>query len=160
MNVPITLGAVALFVVAVGIAIEISRGRERARRRKRYSLAPPKRRPHLERRMLTAFAGPRRSYGECFTQFSVWQQFETTRMDVSSAGPWLALNLFTRSLIVRHLWSMLQRFSKSTVVVYVDAGAPEAMIWNQESTDQFNDCGVQEPWAPAKGRAGTLISGL
>lgn len=159
MNVPVTLGVLTLIVVAIAIVVEVGRKRADAKKRRRAANAPPQRRPHLERQMLAAFEGPRKTYGEIFGSFSVWRQYETTRMEISTGAPWLGLNTFTRSLIVRHLWRMLETFAKTTAVVYVDTGAPGAMVWTAASTAAFDDCGVAEPWAPAKGRAGTLISG-
>lgn len=157
MNVQMLVGLAVLCAVVLAISIELGRIRTQKRKRKRAAIAPPVRRPQLERRMVEAFSGPRRSFGECFTEFSVWRQFDITRMDVKTNDTWSALNTFTRSLVVRHLWRALQRLAHGQVVVSVDAGGPREVMWTADTA--FNDHGVAEPWAPAKGRAGTLISG-
>ena len=158
VNFTLAAGLFVLAVVALGIAIEIYRLRSSKRRKHRASQAPPRRLPQLERRMTDAFSGPRAIYGDCFAEFSIWRQSETTRMDVSTKSAWTALNVFTRSLIVRHLWRQLAAFAKNTVLVHVDPGTPHAIVWTALSTQQFDDKGVLEPWAPAKGRVGTLLS--
>jgi hypothetical protein len=159
MNLPLTLGAILLAIVCLAIAIEVGRLRSTKHRRLQVATAPPRRSEHLEKRMLSAFAGPRKEYGDCFAEFSVWRQSDNTRMDVKTKGNWLGLNVFTRSLIVRHLWQTLQGFVKGTVLVRVDFGAPGAILWNAAQAEHFDDKGVVAPWLPAKGRAGTLISG-
>lgn len=159
MNLTLELGIITLLVVALGIAIEVARLRSRKNRLKRAEGAPARRSPHLEKRMVAAFDGPRREYGDCFAEFSVWRQADHTRMDVTTKGEWRLLNLFTRSLIVRHLWQTLQGLVKGAVLVRVDFGAPGAMLWNAAQTEHFDDKGITPPWVPVKGRAGTLISG-
>ena len=159
MNVPLAIGIAVLCAIVLGIAIEVSRLRAAKIRRARAAGKAPQRSMHLEREMAPAFGGPRSAYGECFARFSIWRQLETTRMEIWTSGPWQALNLFTRSLILRHLWQSLVKLTKTTVIISVDAGGPGAMVWNAQSNAQFNDGGVQPPWAPARGRAGTLISG-
>ena len=159
MNLPLVIGLTALVVVAFGIAIEVARMRASQARKVRAAGAPPRRVPHLEKSIAAAFEGPHSAYGQVFASFSVWRQHETTRMDIETAPPWKALNSFTRSLIVRHLWQSLQKLSKSQVVIYVDEGAPGTMTWNAKANAAFDDRGVRPPWMPATGRAGTLISG-
>lgn len=159
MNVPLTIGIVLLVIVSLAIAVEFNRDRARKRRRHRAAIAPPRRSQHLEHRMISAFEGPRKTYGDIFAEFSVWRQLDNTRMDVRTKGGWKVLNLFTRSLIVRHLWQTLEGLVSGTVHVNVDAGTRDAMLWTDEQTEKFNDCGVLAPWVPVKGRAGTLISG-
>jgi hypothetical protein len=109
--------------------------------------------------MVSAFEGPRKTYGDIFAEFSIWRQLDNTRMDVRTKGGWSLLNLFTRSLIVRHLWQTLEGLVSGTVLVNVDAGSKDAILWTEAQTAKFNDCGVLAPWVPVKGRAGTLISG-
>jgi hypothetical protein len=159
MNLPLSIGILILVIISLGIGIELGRMRSTKRRRQRARIAPPRRSPHLEKRMVAAFAGPRKTYGDVFAEFSIWRQAENTRMDVRTKGGWLLLNLFTRSLTVRHLWQMLETLVNGTVVVNVDYGTRDAMVWTEKQTDEFNDCGVLAPWVPIKGRVGTLISG-
>ncbi len=160
MNLTLTIGLILLVFLGLAIAIEVSRLNAKKRRRKRASLAPPRRSQHLEKRMVAAFAGPRQTYGDCFAEFSVWRQLDSTRMDVRTRGPWQALNAFTRSLIVRHLWQTLEGLVHGSVLVSVDSGSRDAILWTAEKTAEFNDCGVVAPWIPKKGgRVGTLISG-
>jgi hypothetical protein len=159
MNVPLAVGVAVFCAIALGIAIELARLRAAKRRRARVMSKAPQRSMHLEREMAPAFKGPRSAYGECFARFSIWRHFDTTRMEIWTSGPWEALNLFTRSLILRHLWLSLVTLTKTQVVISVDAGAPNAMVWNAQMNEQFKDGGVPAPWARATGRAGTLISG-
>ena len=157
MNVTPTAGIVLLAVVLLGI-IEVYRLRSHKRRRE-AALALTRRLPQLERRMTDAFSGPRAVYGDLFAEFSIWRHAETTRMDVATRDPWLTLNAFTQSLILRHLWRSLANFARSSVLVQVDPGTPRALVWSATSTENFNDGGNLEPWAPAKGRVGTLLPG-
>jgi hypothetical protein len=159
VNVTLAVGLFVLAAVGLGIAIEVYRLTHQKRRKRRAGQAPPLRLPQLEKRMADAFSGPRAIYGDCFAEFSIWRQSETTRMDVSTKSAWMALNLFTRSMIVRHLWRQLSSFAKNTVLVHIDPGTPHAITWSALSTQQFDDKGILEPWAPAKGRVGTLLSG-
>jgi hypothetical protein len=159
MNVPLTIGIVLLIIISLAIAIELNRLRSTKRRRLRASIAPPRRSPHLEKRMIAAFAGPTKIHGECFAEFSIWRQSDNTRMDVKTRGPWAVLDVFTRSLILRHLWQTLEGFVKGTILISVDAGTSRAMLWSAKETEQFNDRGVRAPWLPSTGRVGTLISG-
>jgi hypothetical protein len=159
MNVPLTVGIVLLIVISFAIAIEMNRLQSTKRRRLRTSTAPPRRSPHLEKRMIAAFSGPSSIYGDCFAEFSIWRQSDNTRMDVKTRAAWQVLNVFTRSLILRHLWQTLAGFVKGTILISVDAGTSHAIMWSAKETEQFNDCGVRAPWLPSKGRVGTLISG-
>ena len=159
MNLPLTFGIIVLAVVSLAIVIELTRVRSRRRRRLRATTAPPRRSKTLERRMLEAFTGPRKVYGDLFAEFSVWRQSENARMDVRTRGDWQVLNVFTRSLIARHLWQTLADLVKGTAVVRVDLGTPDAIVWNATATERFNDEGVVPAWVPVKGRVGTLISG-
>jgi hypothetical protein len=145
--------------MSLAVGIELGRARSKQRRRRRAADAPPRRSAQLEKRMVAAFAGPRKAYGDCFAEFSVWRQLDTTRMDVRTKGEWLRLDLFTRSLTVRHLWQMLADLVNGPVIVSVDLGSRNAMLWTAQHTAEFNDCGVLAPWVPVRGRAGTLLSG-
>jgi hypothetical protein len=159
VNLTLELGIVVLIVIGVGITIEVYRLATAGRRKRRVAMGPPRRSPHLERRIAEAFRGPREAYGDVFAGFSVMRVADTTQMDVATKGPWQTLNLFTRSLIVRHLWRSLEKLARNTVTVRVDPGAPGSMLWTAKQTAEFNDGGKMEPWAPARGKAGTLISG-
>jgi hypothetical protein len=159
MNLPLAISILILFVIGLAIAIDVDRLRSKKRRRRRALIAPPRRSPHLEKRMAAAFDGPRKTYGDCFAEFSIWRQLDNTRMEVRTNSAWLALNLFTRSLTLRHLWQMLESLVHGTVIVNVDSGSKHAMIWTAKQTDEFNDCGILVPWIPIKSRIGTLISG-
>jgi hypothetical protein len=159
VNLTLELGIVVLVVIGLGIVIEVYRLAAAKRRKRRAAALPARRSPHLERRMAEAFRGPREAYGDVFAGFSVMRQADMTQMDLSTKGPWQTLNLFTRSLIIRHLWRSLEKLARNTVTVRVDPGAPGSMLWTAKQTAEFNDGGKMEPWAPARGRAGTLISG-
>jgi hypothetical protein len=160
VNLTLTLGIILLSVVGLAIVIEVYRLLTAKRRRKaKAASAPPARLPQLERRMAEVFSGPRKTCGECFAEFSVWRQFETVRMDVWTKGPWQSLSLFTQQLIMRHLWRGLEKLSRKTVLVNIDPGTPRALVWSAATNAEFNDGGVPDPWSPAKGRVGTLISG-
>jgi hypothetical protein len=159
MNLPLTIGIVLLVIIGLAIAIEFNRGRSKKLRRQRAAIAPPRRSLHLEKRMVAAFEGPRKTYGDVFAEFSIWRQVDNTRMEVRTKGGWTLLNLFTRSMIVRHLWKTLAGLVNGNVHVNVDLGSRHAMVWTAAQTEQFDDQGVQPPWIPVKGRAGTLISG-
>jgi len=159
MNLPLAAGVLLLAIVLLGIGIEVYRLQARKRRRRVAVSAPPRRLPHLERRMADAFSGPRAVYGDLFAEFSIWRQSDTTRMDVATRDPWHGLNAFTQSLILRHLWRSLTEFARNNVLVHVDSGTPRAIVWSAMSTENFNDGGKLEPWAPVKGRVGTLYTG-
>ena len=55
--------------------------------------------------------------------------------------PWLALNEFTRSLVVRHVWRALERMAGGSVVV-VDQPPQE---WSAAIDKAFDDRGI-DPW--------------
>jgi hypothetical protein len=159
MNLPLAIGIAVLVIISFAIANEMGRMRTKTVRRQRASIEPPRRSQHLEKRMVSAFAGPRKTYGDCFAEFSVWRQAENTRMDVRTKGGWHVLDLFTRSMTVRYLWQALDGLVKGPVTVNVDLGSRDAMVWSKAANDAFKDKGVVPPWIPVKGRVGTLISG-
>jgi hypothetical protein len=160
MNLPLTIGIILLAFVCLAIGIEIARINSKKRRRQRATIAPPRRSAQLEKRMVAAFEGPRKAHGDIFAEFSVWRQLDFTRMDVRTKPGWRVLDLFSRSLTVRHLWHTLSGLVNGKVIVNIDLGSPHAMIWSAKQTEDFNDCGVVAPWQPSKsGRVGTLISG-
>jgi len=159
MNLQLTIGAIVLIVVGLAIVAEVYRLRSTKSRRRPGSNAPVRRSAQLEKRMVAAFEGPRKHYGDCFAEFSVWRQPESTRMDVRTKHAWQLVDKFYRSMIVRHLWQSLAELVKGPVVINVDKGAPYALVWTEAETAKFNDRGVVAPWVPAKGRVGTLLSG-
>jgi hypothetical protein len=142
MNLPLAIGIAVLVIISFAIANEMGRMRTKTVRRQRASIEPPRRSQHLEKRMVSAFAGPRKTYGDCFAEFSVWRQAENTR-----------------SMTVRYLWQALDGLVKGPVTVNVDLGSRDAMVWSKAANDAFKDKGVVPPWIPVKGRVGTLISG-
>lgn len=126
--------------MAILIAVEVRRrapGRVRTRRRRPVS----RRQPELEDRIRGAFDGPRAQYGEVFVSYTVWRRENETRLELFSGDPWLRLDHFTRSIVVRHLWRALEALAGGTVVV-VDAPAQQ---WSRAIDVKFNDNGV-DPW--------------
>lgn len=101
----------------------------------------PRRQPELEDRIRGAFDGPRAQHGEIFVNYTVWRHEAETRLELFSGDPWLRLDHFTRSLVVRHLWRALEALVEGTVVV-VDAPAQQ---WSKEINAKFNDNGI-DPW--------------
>jgi hypothetical protein len=126
------------------IVIEVVRLRAASKRRVRVSHRHPRRQPLLEDRLRGAFEEPRALYGEIFVSYMVWRREQETRLELFSGDPWLKLNDFTRSIVVRHLWRALERLSKGSVVL-VDTPAQQ---WNKDIDATFDDGGV-DPWTTA-----------
>lgn len=74
--------------------------------------------------------------------FQIWRQEHETQLELHSGDPWLRLNEFTRSIVVRHLWRALEKLAKGAVVI-VDA-PPQR--WSKEIDTAFDDQGV-DPWS-------------
>jgi hypothetical protein len=91
----------------------------------------------LEARIRTVLTGPRQKYGEIFTDYSVWKSDSETRLELTAGTPWKALNEFTRCLIVRYLWRVLESLAGAAVVI-VDE--PQ-QVWNDEVDSSFRDQG-------------------
>ena len=149
--IPVYLVSAALLALVIMIVIEVLRLRAGSRMKTRVPQRVPRRQPILEDRIRSAFEGPRAQYGEIFVNYTIWRRDNETRLELFSGDPWLRLDLFTRSLVVRHLWRALEALAQGTVVV-VDAPAQQ---WSKEIDAKFNDTGV-DPWGP---RTPTLGSG-
>lgn len=148
--IPVYLVSAALLALALMIVIEVVRLRSGSRTKVRVPRRP-RRQPILEDRIRSAFDGPREQFGEIFVSYMIWRRESETRLELFSGDPWLRLDLFTRSLVVRHLWRALETFAQGSVVI-VDAPAQQ---WTKEVDARFNDNGV-DPWGP---RPPTLGSG-
>jgi hypothetical protein len=127
----IILGVVVLALLAV---FAILRWRAEAQARIR---SQRKRAPDLEARIKTVLAGPRQKYGDIFTDYSVWKSEQETRLELTATDQWGRLNEFTRCLVVRYLWRVLESLSGGAVVV-VDQPPQE---WNVEVDTGFRDQG-------------------
>jgi hypothetical protein len=96
-----------------------------------------KRAPDLEARIKTVLTGPRQKYGDIFTDYSVWKSERETRLELTATAQWARLNEFTRCLVVRYLWRVLESLAGGAVVV-IDAPPQE---WNVEVDASFRDQG-------------------
>jgi hypothetical protein len=128
------LAIVAAVVLAALAVFAVVRWREEERAR---ALTRRKRAPDLEARIKTVLAGPRQKYGDIFTDYSVWKSQRETRLELVATDQWGRLNEFTRCLVVRYLWRVLESLSGGAVVV-VDSPAQE---WNVEVDAGFRDQG-------------------
>jgi hypothetical protein len=125
------IGVVLLAVLAL---FAVLRWRAEAQARIR---SQRKRAPDLEARIKTVLAGPRQKYGDIFTDYSVWKSERETRLELTATDQWGRLNEFTRCLVVRYLWRVLESLAGGAVVV-VDTPAQE---WNVEVDAGFRDQG-------------------
>jgi hypothetical protein len=141
--IPVYLVSAALLALALVIVIEVLRLRAGSRSKTRVTRRHPRRQPGLEDSIRTAFDGPRAQFGEIFVSYMIWRRENETRLELFSGDPWLRLDLFTRSLVVRHLWRALEVLTQGSVVI-VDAPAQQ---WSKEIDAKFNDKGV-DPWGP------------
>lgn len=137
------LASAALLALALMIVIEVGRLRANGRKRARVRHRQPRRQPLLEDRIRTAFDGPREQYGEIFVSYMIWRREQDTRLELFTGDPWLKLNEFTRSLVVRHLWRALETLTKGSVVI-VDSPPQQ---WSSEIDEKFDDNGY-DPWGP------------
>jgi hypothetical protein len=142
MTITLSIGGAVLFALSIAIAIEIARLRSRSKVSQAFHSRHPRRLPLLEDRMRDAFTGPVTQYGEIFVSYMIWRQAHETRLELFSGDPWLRLNEFTRSIVVRHLWRALEALAKGAVVI-VDAPAQQ---WSKEIDASFDDRGI-DPWA-------------
>jgi hypothetical protein len=131
------IGALLLVAVVVlcalgALAVRRMRSEERAR-----ALVRRRRAPDLEARIKTVLAGPRQKYGDIFTDYSVWKSERETRLELAATDQWGRLNEFTRCLVVRYLWRVLESLAGGAVVV-VDQPPQE---WNVEVDSGFRDQG-------------------
>ena len=141
--IPVYLASAALLALTLMIVIEVLRLRAGSGSRPKVRHRHPRRQPVLEDRIRTAFDGPRAQFGEIFVSYMIWRRENETRLELFSGDPWLRLNEFTRSLVVRHLWRALEALVQGSVVI-VDAPAQQ---WSQGIDAAFNDNGV-DPWGP------------
>jgi len=131
MVIILLLGAVILVALVV---LAVLRWRAEAHARIR---SQRKRAPDLEARIKTVLAGPRQKYGDIFTDYSVWKSEQETRLELTATDQWGRLNDFTRCLVVRYLWRVLESLAGGAVVV-VDQPPQE---WNVEVDAGFRDQG-------------------
>ncbi len=122
--------AVVLALIGVAVYRYVRDERERKRR-------APKRSYELEARIKTVLTGPRQKYGEIFTDYSVWKSETETRLELVAGAPWKRLNEFTRSLVVRYLWRVLESLAGGAVVVVDEP----SQTWNEEIDSGFRDQG-------------------
>ena len=135
--------AIVLAVLALMIGIEIAVVRSRKKKPVARNLhRHARRQPLIEDRMRGALDEPRAQYGDIFTSYMVWKHGQQTRMELFTGGPWLQLNEFTRSIVVRHIWRALEKLAKGSVVV-VDQPPQE---WSAETNAKFDDQGI-DPWS-------------
>jgi hypothetical protein len=127
----IVVAAVA-FVALLVLGVMRMRAEERARAAVRRTRAPD-----LEARIKTVLAGPRQKYGDIFTDYSVWKSDRETRLELTATDQWGRLNEFTRCLVVRYLWRVLESLAGGAVVI-VDQPPQE---WNVEVDSGFRDQG-------------------
>ena len=123
---------IAVIVALICVAMYRSIRDERERK-----LRAPKRSYELEARIKTVLTGPRQKYGEIFTDYSVWKSETETRLELVAGAPWKRLNEFTRSLVVRYLWRVLESLAGGAVVVVDEP----SQTWNEEIDSGFRDQG-------------------
>jgi hypothetical protein len=133
---------ILIAVVLCAAAAMTSRARVKARLRTRRVRASDdhslrQRVPELEARIKTVLASPTQKYGEIFTSYAVWKVDRQTRLELNGTARWGNLNEFTRSLVVRYLWRVLESLSAGSVVV-VDHPPQE---WNDDVDSHFQDQG-------------------
>jgi hypothetical protein len=128
------IAVVVVVVLAVLVVFAIMRMRADARIR---SQPMRKRALDLEARVKTVLAGPRQKYGDIFTDYSVWRLGRETRLELVATDQWSRMNEFTRCLVVRYLWRVLESLAGGAVVV-VDQPPQE---WNVEVDAGFRDQG-------------------
>jgi hypothetical protein len=134
MNTPVVIIVAGIVVLAALAVFAVLRWRADARAR---ALPPRKRALDLEARIKTVLAGPRQKYGDIFTDYSVWKAGRETRLELVATDQWGRLNEFTRCLVVRYLWRVLESLAGGAVVV-VDEPAQE---WNVDVDAGFRDQG-------------------
>jgi hypothetical protein len=130
----VVLAGIVVVAVLAGIVIERS---VRARQRRRTVLSEPRRSYELEARIKTVLTGPRQKYGDIFTDYTVWKSDTETRLELVSGPPWQRLNVFTRCLVVRYLWRVLESLAGGAVVI-IDQ---PKQLWNEDVDLGFRDQG-------------------
>jgi hypothetical protein len=134
----IVAGVVLVLVLAVVYAFR-SKREKREKREKRVVVTTARRhRAHdLEARIRTVLTGPRQKYGDIFTDYAVWRYETETRLELVAGPPWKKLNEFTRCLIVRYLWRVLESLAGGAVVIVDDPQQTR----NDEVDSGFRDQG-------------------
>ncbi len=135
MSIVIIVTVVLAFVAIV--ATYTIRDSKPVRKQTRTRRAEPARSIVLGAKMKSVLAGPGQKYGRIFTGYQVWETQYETRLDLESGAGWIALNEFTRKLIVRYLWRALESPAGGAVVI-VDAPRLE---WNAAADSDFRDHG-------------------
>jgi hypothetical protein len=130
----VVLAGIVVVAVLAGIVIERS---VRERQRRRTVLSEPRRSYELEARIKTVLTGPRQKYGDIFTDYTVWKSDTETRLELVSGPPWQRLNEFTRCLVVRYLWRVLESLAGGAVVI-IDQ---PKQLWNEDVDLGFRDQG-------------------
>jgi hypothetical protein len=133
------IATAALILMAI-LAVDALRSRAQRKSRMRPR-SVPRRQPHLEDAIRSAFDGPTAKHGPMFASYAVWKRDQETRLELLAADPFGRLEEFTRCLIVRHLWRALERLATGSVVV-VD-NPPQR--WSQSIDVAFHDQGI-DPW--------------
>jgi|GEM_PF-1300208 hypothetical protein len=129
------LGVAALVRIRAEAKLKVRSTHKRARSVRTMR----ERAPDLEARIKTVLAGPSRKYGEIFTDYGVWRLDRETRLELKATAGWSRLNEFTRSLVVRYLWRVLESLAGGAVVV-VDQ---PPQTWNVEVDSRFRDHGFE-----------------
>jgi hypothetical protein len=132
VTIPFLVAAAVVVVALLGVAIARYVQRERT-----AAPPPPQRSYELEARIKTVLTGPRQKYGEIFTTYSVWKSESETRLELVAGEPWKKLNEFTRALVVRYLWRVLESLAGGAVVIVDDP----TQVWNEEIDSGFRDQG-------------------
>jgi hypothetical protein len=133
----VAIAVLVLLVVLAAIGVGRQRARARTWKRVRPPVAQPRRSPELEARIRTVLVGPRQKFGDIFIDYTVWKTDRETRLELVAGDPWKQLNEFSRCLVVRYLWRVLESLSGGAVVI-VDV--PE-QLWNEEVDSGFRDQG-------------------
>ena len=133
-----TLGvAIAITIIAIVSFATFAALRWRTKAVEVQARTTRTRAPDLEARIKTVLTGPRQKYGDIFTDYSVWKTERETRLELTATAQWSRLNEFTRCLVVRYLWRVLESLAGGAVVV-VDSPPQE---WNVEVDSGFRDQG-------------------
>ena len=133
-----TLGvAIAIAIIAIVSFATFAALRWRTKAVEVQARTTRTRAPDLEARIKTVLTGPRQKYGDIFTDYSVWKTERETRLELTATAQWSRLNEFTRCLVVRYLWRVLESLAGGAVVV-VDSPPQE---WNVEVDSGFRDQG-------------------
>src|SRR5580698_5306648 len=131
-----TIVLLILLVAVIAVLAVLAFLRLRAEAQERIR-SQRKRAPDLEARIKTVLAGPTQKYDDIFTDYSVWKSEQETRLELTATDQWGRLNEFTRCLVVRYLWRVLESLAGGAVVI-VDQPAQE---WNVEVDAGFRDQG-------------------